>query len=517
MDKELLDREVLCIVDIRKIQTYLFHVNSQEAVKGGDVLVKNVLTDALAWAVEHIDPPLRASQVDLSNEPTDGPIPWFADPEIQVQNIDSVAGNAMILFRTGELCQKILHKISRYVLEHSYCLDFAASAVEKTESLADDINRLYDRLGQAKTDFPTAHPLHALPAVLVEPNTGEPAVQIREDGTPVSRSELIRSGLSQDRTSLADIHTGIGPDGRVCRAVMHLDGNNIGIGVGKVLSTARDYENGIRMRRQLDYNIRDGFEALVADGKNWLRKRYFPAGISDEEFSHYFHVVDLGGDDLNVIAQPKLILPFVERFMEMLPNCYIWKDEKLDARFTVCAGIAFVSPETAYLAGQDIAEECCANAKKVAKTRENLVDGLAGNWLDFDVQIEREQQSLEWKRGHTGITREGTRLMLRPYSFDEKQAGGPADYRLMKARAKALNRMNLPSDALSLLEKTCSMGTEDFDALIRMLEKSGYPLREELGEPWIRRGGERYAAWYDLTMISPFFREFDAQAEKEGN
>ena len=93
---------------------------------------------------------------------------------------------------------------------------------------------------------------------------------------------------------------------------------------------------------------------------------------------------------------------------------------------------------------------------------------------------------------------------------DEKQ-----DY--ARKRAKALNRMNLPSDALSLLEKTCSMGTEDFDALIRMLEKSGYPLREELGEPWIRRGGERYAAWYDLTMISPFFREFDAQAEKEGN
>ena len=517
MDKDLMDREVLCIIDIRQIQTYLFHVNSQKAVKGGDMMVKRILMDALAWAVEHVEPPLTAAQVDLSNMPTGDPIPWFSDPGILVQNIDSVAGNAMLLFRTGALCQKVLHKVSRYVLEHSYCLDFAASVVAKTDSLENDIKRLYNRLDEAKTDFPTAHPLHALPAVLVEPNTGEPAVMIREDGMPVSRTELIRSSLSQDRTSLADIHTGIGPGGRVCRAVMHLDGNNIGIGVGKVLSTARDYETGIRMRRQIDFNIRNGFSALVEEGKNWLRERYFPEGITDEEFNRYFYVVDLGGDDLNVIAQPNLILPFVERFMEILPDFYIWKDEQIDARITVCAGIAFVSPDTTYLAGQDIAEECCANAKKVAKTRENLVDGLAGNWIDFDVQVDHEQQSLEWKREHNGITREGTCLLRRPYSFDEKQAGGPRDYRLFAERAKALNRMKLPADALALLEKTCFMGTEDFEALVHMLEKSGYPLSEQLGEPWIRSGGTRYAAWYDLTMICPFFREFDAPSQKEVN
>ncbi len=325
MDRELLDREVLCIIDIRQIQTYLFHVNSQEAVKGGDIMVKRILEDALAWATEHIDPPLDASQVDLSKKPTDGPIPWFADPRIQIQNIDSVAGNAMLLFRTGALCQKVLRKVSRYVLEHSYGLDFAASAVAKTDSLPDDIKNLYNRLDEIKTDFPSSHPLPPLPGVLVEPNTGEPAVQILEDGTPASRSELLRRQVSQSGISITDIHTGPGPGGRICRAVMHLDGNNMGISIGKVLSTAQDYETGIRMRRKIDYNIRDGFTALVDDGRDWLRKHCFPEGISDAEFEHYFHITDLGGDDLNVIAQPNLILPFVERFMEILPNYYMRK------------------------------------------------------------------------------------------------------------------------------------------------------------------------------------------------
>lgn len=504
-------------MDIRQIQTYLFRVNSQEAVKGGDRLVKNILQDALAWAVKEVDPPLADSQAALSCQPTDGPIPWFADPGIQVQMIDAVAGNAMLLFRTGALCQKVLHKVSRYVLEHSYGLDFAAAAVAKTDSLVNDINALYDRLDHCKTDFPSSHPLPPLPAVLVEPNTGEPAVLICDDGTPVSRSEQIRTEGIGDETSLSDICTGIGPGGRICRAVMHLDGNNMGIMIGKVLSTATGYETSIRMRRQIDYNIRNGFAALVQDGMDWLRARYFPNGISDQEFHRYFHVVDLGGDDLNVIAQPNLILPFVERFTGMLPNYYIWKDARIQAGIAVCAGIAFVSPDTPYLDGHGIAEACCANAKKVAKSKANLINGLAGNWIDFDVQYGTEQQSLEWKRENLGVTREGIRLMLRPYSFEEKQAGGPKDYRLLKARAKALNGMNITTDGMALLEQTCFMDAADFEALVRMLEKSGYPMTEQLGPVWSRVGGARYNSWYDIAMICPFFHDFEAPTEQGVN
>ena len=507
MDRELLGSEVLCLMDIRQIQTYLFRVNSQEAVKGGERMVKQILVDALTWAAGQIDPPLTAEQVDFSSEPTDGPIPWFADPGIQIQLIDSVAGNAMLLFRTGALCQKVLHKASRYVLEQSYGLDFAAAAVEKTESLAYDINRLYDRLDRCKTDFPTSHPLPPLPCVLVEPNTGEPAVLVSSEGTPVSGSELRRKKGVVGEVSLADIHTGIGPGGRICRAVMHLDGNNMGIMIGRVLSTAGDYETSIRMRRRIDYNIRDGLASLVQDGTDWLRRQYFPEGTSDAEFARFFHVVDLGGDDLNVIAQPNVILPFVEHFVGLLPNYYIWKDEQIQAGITVCAGIAFVSPETSYLAAHEVAEACCANAKKVAKSKENLIDGLAGNWIDFDVQLGPEQQSLEWKRLNLGVTREDIRLMLRPYSYDKEQAGGTKDYFLLKERAKALNRMELPDDAMALLEQTCFMGSADFESLVGMLEKSGYPLSEHLGDAWVRSGRTRCNAWYDIAMICPFFRE----------
>ena len=106
--------------------------------------------------------------------------------------------------------------------------------------------------------------------------------------------------------------------------------------------------------------------------------------------------------------------------------------------------------------------------------------------------------------------------MLRPYSFEEKQAGGPQDYRLLKERATALNRMQIPEDGMLLLEQTCFMDAADFEALVKVLEKSGYPLTEQLGPVWTRAGGARCNSWYDVAMICPFFRDFEAPAGQGG-
>ena len=57
------------------------------------------------------------------------------------------------------------------------------------------------------------------------------------------------------------------------------------------------------------------------------------------------------------------------------------------------------------------------------------------------------------------------------------------------------------------------MDAADFEALVRMLEKSGYPMTEQLGPVWARVGGARYNSWYDIAMICPFFRDFEAPTE----
>ena len=61
----------------------------------------------------------------------------------------------------------------------------------------------------------------------------------------------------------------------------------------------------------------------------------------------------------------------------------------------------------------------------------------------------------------------------------------------------------------ALLERACSMGAVDFDALVQTFEKSGCQLTGQLGDPWIRIGRMRCNAWYDIVMISPFFRDYE--------
>lgn len=138
MEKELLDKEVLCILDTRQIQRFLFKSNSYMDTLGGSDLVGQIQEKAIGYAMTHIDPPLREDEYSLSLEP-DAQIPYFVSDKIQFQLLTCGAGNAMCLVRSGRLCQKIIRKISRYYLDSAYSLNLVASVTEKTDNFGRDI------------------------------------------------------------------------------------------------------------------------------------------------------------------------------------------------------------------------------------------------------------------------------------------------------------------------------------------------------------------------------------------
>ena len=117
MDSHLMDKEVLCILDTRQIQRFMFRANSYVDTCGGSDLILHILGDAIRFALHHIDTPLREGEYDLANE-ADAPLPYFEDTNVRFQQIINTSGNAIFLARTGALAQKIIRKISRYYLEH---------------------------------------------------------------------------------------------------------------------------------------------------------------------------------------------------------------------------------------------------------------------------------------------------------------------------------------------------------------------------------------------------------------
>jgi hypothetical protein len=145
MDKQLMDKEVLCILDTRQIQKFMFRSNAYVDTLGGSDLMTHILDDGIRFALDHIDPPLSEGEYDLTLD-EDVPIPFFENKGLLFQLMTNAAGNAMFLARSGRLAQKIIRKISRYYLEHGYSLNLAAAAVEKSDNFGHDIFELYDAI-----------------------------------------------------------------------------------------------------------------------------------------------------------------------------------------------------------------------------------------------------------------------------------------------------------------------------------------------------------------------------------
>ena len=76
MDKELMDREVLCILDTRQIQRYMFQSNTMLDTVGASDLMIHILDDAILNALRTVNPPVPEDQYDFSLDPEgDSPAP----------------------------------------------------------------------------------------------------------------------------------------------------------------------------------------------------------------------------------------------------------------------------------------------------------------------------------------------------------------------------------------------------------------------------------------------------------
>ena len=75
---------------------------------------------------------------------------------------------------------------------------------------------------------------------------------------------------------------------------------------------------------------------------------------------------------------------------------------------------------------------------------------------------------------------------------------------VLMVRIYALDRME--KEPLGLLAALLLLG---------LVSTALASLTEQLGDIWVRVGGARYNAWYDIAMICPFFRDFDPRKEQE--
>ncbi len=509
MDRELMEKEVLCILDTRQIQRYMFRTNSFMDTIGGSDLLDHITMDALEDAMKSVDPPLREDEYVLSQEPTAEDIPYFTTPGIKFQLIICAAGNAICIVRTGALCQKIIRRISRYYLEAGYSLNLTAAATERTDNYGQDVSRLYQKLKNIKASSEISDPMGTLPVIMREKRTGEPVIAFDEErGDYVSRSSVIRRTEAKGRVNcveMKDMHVTKAADGKSYLAFIHADGNNLGITIGRIMQATSGYVDAIVTRRIVAQNIETAYIQVMEKTTGELKAYYQKKGGRIEEFPHEFQVLHQAGDDINIMCNANLAFPFLDFFYQNLKDATIWEKDGERIPLYVCAGISFVDRESSFHASYHMAEECCSSAKAKAKEERHLQNGLAGNWIDFQVCENPNVQELDMLRTRSYHTAEGIDLMLRPYSLEPADREEPFYYETLMERVQRLKKLHLPAVQMSLLRQSYTMGRQEYTRWIRRMKEKGYNLAESLGSP-IYTDTERisHAVWFDAVELMDF-------------
>lgn len=507
MRKELLDIPVVCAYDIRAIQKYIFGNTSNLDIMGAGMLIIRILKDALLYALKNNSMNLQEDEFCLQELENPDYIPYFTDDRIKAQVITIGGGNAFMIYRTGRVCESVNRVFSKYVLENTYSLQVAIAAVKMTESIYDDINRLYLQLDIVKNTEPIAHPLGTLPIVRREAMTGNAVVYIDEStGEGLSKETYIKrkeAGLNPNAFERAECFEKM----RKCNeklAYIHMDGNSMGLTIGKIMNTRRSYEEGVRSRRYLNRNIAENYVNALHEAEEWLFERMKKDGVPEEQLQYYYQRIHVGGDDVNLVMAFRYALDFAEKFLKIVSGKCLWSDNEIGTiNFSVCAGISFVSSDVSFNNGIRLAEECCEEAKSEAKKPENLIDGRVGNWIDFQINDSIIVDSVTNIRENSYISLDNISLCLRPYCLDEERKETPAYYENLK-RYIDIFRNRIGNDRVIFdLTEAYSGTARDVQLFLDNYKIMGGIIPEDLGTPYkkVTARKQTCASWYDALEI----------------
>jgi hypothetical protein len=358
---------------VQGIQGFIFQTNALREIAGGSELVEQICTTLFAEAI-------GISFTELENDSN---------------AIVTAAGNIKYVFDIEENCAEVVRSFPKKVMEFAPGITVSQAVVKvyngnigKTE-----INELERRLrAQRNKQF---RPFDVgLMAVNRSRNTGLPAVEFKkkeytdlgvirkrtaiesEEKESPKYSRLVTDffGKSANIKLALDLKniTKSKNDNYSWLAVIHADGNNMGMALQKLASETEGISGDEYISTFRQFSL-----ALDKSTKEAARKAYLevmklhPINSNDKL---PFRPIVIGGDDLTIICRADLALEFTRLFLTYFKkeSEELFKElptqiDFLQKGLTACAGIAFIKESYPFHYGYHLAETLCTEAKIAAK------------------------------------------------------------------------------------------------------------------------------------------------------
>lgn len=356
---------------VQGIQSFIFQTNALKEIAGASELVEQICTVQFA-AVAKIN--------DLVND---------------TNAIVTAAGNIKYVFESEDKCQEVVLLFPKQIMEFAPGITIIQAVVKINDG---EIRKEHIEELERKLRAQRNKPFRPFDIGLMSFNrartTGLPSVEYKNnehsDLGVVRKRKAIESeekdsprygrlitdffGAAAKINLALDLRNITKSKGVSYSwlAVIHADGNNMGIALQKLGENTLD-------KKGADFiNIfRDFSKALDHSTKTAAKKAYLEVMKSNpikSEDPLPFRPIVIGGDDLTVICRADIALEFSKHFLiffeveskknfEELPV----KIDYLKQGLTACVGIAFIKESYPFHYGYHLAETLCNEAKKAAK------------------------------------------------------------------------------------------------------------------------------------------------------
>lgn len=152
-------------------------------------------------------------------------------------------------------------------------------------------------------------------------------------------------------------------------AIIHADGNNMGVKIQQKLNGSTDYDFCVNTMRAFTAEITNAFthtgEASLRDTMAYLQKTY----SNPRESAYHYRIVVADGDDFTFICNARFALDYTRRYLAAVRQA---------GDYSSCAGICIFHSGYPVARAYSLAEQACDNAKKPVHSTH-----AEECWLDF--------------------------------------------------------------------------------------------------------------------------------------
>lgn len=554
-------KTVIAMYDVRGIQKYIYRTPKVRNAIGASYIVEHIIEDALKYAIKGIkneqvdgagnENPYANIKVKLKwyDEGKEGVcICGYNEEDNDVEVLFIGGGNAFVSYSSIELCRKINQRMSKYTLVNSYSFQLAVAIHEKSNNYTNDYKKLQEKMADTKADMAVVKPLGTLPVMKTELKSGYPAVFIdqkdeifkltnEKKNEPKSYETVLKlrayikkkneKKLEKEEAVFDNLVLKKGEDSQL--AVVHIDGNNMGLRIRKLIENKENYNNAVKEMRKVSYQITNSFRKVFDEMHDYFTEvAKKETSFSKKDNKYFIREILVAGDDITYVCNAGIALETVEYYCRKI-SAYTMNGETNDESiynygFSVCAGIAFIGSHFPFYIGYEVAESCCSIAKERAKKEEYMDNGRIGNFVDFHICKNIQAQDLKETRKREYVTRSGENLLIRPYYIHTEKCNEEGNFKENNKQYFSFEKLkrnikyfqsedNIPHSFAKQLRNTYPQGQNQTEMLDSFLISRGRKMPEEDGEEnkdrlYFESGndGVKTAKWYDALELLDYYK-----------